>query len=76
MKMVELLKIGRELLKLMSACDLKRDDYLYIDLYEEYAKMRNNGEKVEYIISTLSLKYKLSESTIKRIIKRISQEVK
>lgn len=75
MKVVEYLKIGRELLKLMSNHDLKRDDYLYIELYEEYMMMRGEGEKVDYILRFLSNKYKLSESTIKRIVRRLSKEV-
>jgi hypothetical protein len=76
MKVVEFLKMGREFLKLMSSFDLKRDDYQYIELYEEYARMRCEGEKVDYILNFLSVKHKLSESTIKRVIKRFSKEVR
>lgn len=76
MKVVEYLKIGGEFLKKMSMLDLRRDDYKHIELYEEYVKMRSNGDKVDYILSVLGNKYKLSESTIKRIIKRLSKEVK
>lgn len=76
MKAVEFLKIGRELLKLMSSFDLKCDDYKYIEMYEEYVIMRGEKEKVDYILYYLSNKYGLSESTIKRIIKRLSKEVK
>ena len=76
MKVVEFLKIGREMLKTMSAFDLKRDDYRHIELYEEYARMRGEGEKVDYILYLLAQKYKLSESTIKRVVKRLSKEVR
>lgn len=76
MKVVNLLIIGRELLKLMSDCDLKRDDYLYIGLYLEYTRMRGEGEKVDYVLRYLSDKYKVSESTIKRVVRRLSKEVR
>lgn len=76
MKVVEFLKIGRELLKLMSSFDLRCDDWKHIELYDEYAVMRSQGEKVDYILSVLSGKYKLSESTVKRIVRRFSKEVK
>lgn len=76
MKVVDYLKIGSEFLKLMSSLDLKRDDYQHIDLYEEYMMMRGEGEKVDYILCCLSNKYKISESTVKRIVKRLSKEVK
>ena len=76
MKAVEILRIGKELLKVMSTFDLRRDDYLHIELYEEYLKMRVKGDKIEYILCFLANKYKLSESTIKRVIRRFSKEVK
>lgn len=76
MKVVEFLKIGKELLKLMSSYDLRCDDYLYIGLFEEYTRMRDEGIKVDYILACLSEKYNMSESTVKRIIRRFSKEVK
>ena len=76
MKVVDFLKIGREFLKKMSNFDLRRDDYLYIELYEEYIRMRYDGDKIDYIIRVLADRYGLSESTVKRIVRRFSQEVK
>ena len=76
MKVVEFLKIGRELLKLLSNCDLKQNDWKHIELYEDYARMRGEGEKVDYILCVLSNKYKVSESTVKRIVRRFSREVR
>lgn len=76
MKAIEFLKIGRELLKVMSNLGLRRDDYQHIELYEEYVIMRAEGEKVDYILCYLSDKYKLSESTVKRVVKRLSREVR
>lgn len=76
MKIVEILRIGKELLKLMSRFDLRRDDYLYLELFDEYTRMRDNGLKVDYILAFLSDRYNLSVSTVKRIIRRFSKEVK
>lgn len=76
MKVIDYLKIGREFLKKMSNLDLRRDDYLHIELYEEYMRMRYDGDKVDYILHVLADRHKLSESTVKRIIRRFSQEVK
>lgn len=70
------MKLGRELLKTMSILDLRRDDYIHIELYEEYAEMRRKGEKSDYVLSYLANKYKVSESTIKRVVKRFSKEVR
>ena len=74
MKAVDFLKLISEILKLMSDFELRRDDWKHIALYEEYMKMRGEGEKVDYILYYLSNKYHTSESSIKRIIKRLSKE--
>ena len=76
MKAIEILLIGREMLKIMSEIGLRTNDYKYLPMYEEYVEMRRSNNKVDYILMFLSHKYKLSESTIKRVIKRLSKEVK
>ena len=69
------MKVGSELLKLMSTCDLLVDDWRYITMHEEYKAKRAAGEKCAYITAMLSEKYKVSESTVKRVVKRLSDEV-
>lgn len=76
MKAVEFLKIGKELLKLLSSFGIRCDDYRHIGLYEDYTRMRDDGEKMDYIICILEEKYKVSESTIRRIIRRFSKDVR
>ena len=71
-----LLKLNVCQLKLMSEIDLNLSDWIYIPLYEEYMEMRSNGEKTTYIISKLSADYHISESSVKRLIRRLSHRVK
>ena len=75
MKAVKIITIARELLKVMSNLDLKTDDWRHIEMYDDYVRMRGEGEKVDYIFHVLSSRYNISESTIKRIVKRLSKEV-
>lgn len=63
-------------MELMSKSDLRADDYKYIPLYDTYQLMRSEGEKVNYIIAHLADEYGISESSVKRIIRRLSAEVK
>ena len=35
---------------------IRPDDVQYIELYNEYNKLQTNGEKVSYIVATLSLR--------------------
>jgi DNA-binding MarR family transcriptional regulator len=75
MKIAELMKISMETLKMMSKCGIKTDDWQHLEMLEEYHSMRENCEKFRYIMAYLSEKYRLSESTVKRIIKRLSGDV-
>lgn len=73
MKVVELLKIGGELLKLMSANDVLRDDWRYVSLYEEYQMMRENGLKYIAAVKMLSEEYCISTRTVERVVKRLGR---
>ena len=75
MKIVELLKLGGEMLKVMSANDVLRDDWRYIGLYEEYKQMRENCVKHIAAIKMLSEDYCISMRTVERVIKRLGAEV-
>lgn len=74
MKVVELLKIGGELLKLMSENDVKRDDYQYVKMYHEYQNMRENGVKYRATIRILAENYQTSRASVERVIRRLSKE--
>ena len=77
MKTVDLIKIGSPLLKEISKYGLKQNDYRYIGLYADYQHLRiEQNEKYEAVICELAIKYKISESTVKRIIRRFSQTIK
>jgi|GEM_PF-341424 len=43
---------------------IRPDDVQYIELYNEYNKLQINGEKVSYIVATLSLRYGISERKV------------
>ena len=71
-----LLKLNLCQLKLMSEIDLSLSDWMYVPLYESYMEMRSAGEKTTYIISRLATDYHISESSVKRLIRRLSRRVK
>ncbi len=76
MKVVELVKISREAMKMMSNSGIKAEDWQHIELFDEYQTMRGNRDKFRYVIVFLSEKYRLSESSVKRIVRRFSREVR
>lgn len=75
MKVVELIKISKETLKMLSKSGIKMGDWQHIKMYEEYLAMRLNKEKFRYIMAFLAEKYRISESSVKRILKRLSDDV-
>lgn len=52
---------------------IRPDDVQYIELYNEYNKLQTNGEKVSYIVATLSLRYGISERKVYDLIKRLGK---
>ncbi len=76
MKVVEIIKFGKELLKTMSNYGVKEGDWKYIGLYEEYREMRRKGFKYRFVVMQLSLTHSISKSKVERIIRRLDQDVK
>lgn len=69
----EILYFNKDLLKRLFELGLKVSDYKYVDLYIDYENMYNKGYKVVYIVSVLSLKYRISEREIYKIINRMKK---
>lgn len=72
----ELMYFMRETMKSLSECDIKIDDYRYIDMYLEFKEMLAKNEKKEYIKSYLANKYCISESSVSRVVRRLDAQVK
>ena len=71
-----LLKLNLNQFEIMSKCGLSVDDAKYVPMYEEYLSLRRDGVPKERIYQHFRTKYHVSESTAKRVIRRLSQRVK
>ena len=74
MKIIDILKFNRELIKRLRETGIRLKDERYIDLYNDYTELRRHGEKVSYIVLVLSTRYALSERTVYSLIKRMNRE--
>ena len=74
MKIIEIVKINRELLKNLHAAGVRMEDTEYINLYADYHKLKENGEKVSYIVAVLANRYDISERTVYSLVKRFGSE--
>ena len=71
MKVIEILKLNRELLKICRDVGIRLDDVLYIELYYDYNKLLAEGEKVSYIVAVLAERYAVSERKVYDLLKRL-----
>lgn len=75
MKIIEVLKFNRELIKRLKTAGIRLEDEAYVDLYTDYTTLIGRGEKVSYIVAHLSDKYAVSERKVYDIIKRFSKRL-
>lgn len=64
MKVIEILKLSRELLKFCCDAGIRLDDIRYIDLFNDYNRLLADGEKITYIVAALAEKYGVCERTV------------
>ena len=74
MKVIEILKLNRELLNICRTAGIRLDDVRYIELYNEYSRLLAEGEKITYIVAALSDKYGVCERTVYDLIWRLKAE--
>lgn len=76
MKIIEVLKFNRELIKRLRISGIRLEDEKFVDLYTDYMTLLEHGEKVSYIVAMLSDKYAVSERKVYMLIKRFQSDCK
>lgn len=76
MKIIEVLKFNRELIKKPKIAGIRLEDEEFVDLYTDYTMLLEHGEKVSYIVARLSDKYAVSERKVYMLIKRFQSDCK
>ena len=74
MKVIEILNLNKELLKIFRKVGIRLDDVQYIDLYNEYRELQDKGNKVSYIVAVLADRYDISERKVYTLIKRFQSD--
>lgn len=73
MTFFEVLNFNLEPINRIISMGFRPDDCRYVGLYADYVRLYGQGEKVTYIVSSLSAKYDVSERKIYNIIKRFGK---
>ena len=74
MKVVDLLKISRDLLKLLHENGISVGDYLYLPLLADYQQMKCSGDKTSYIVLMLSKKYEMCERKVYKLLNKLLKD--
>lgn len=74
MKVIELLKLNRQMLGVCRDVGICPDDIRFIELYNDYCTMRSMGDKVSYIVAVLSARYHVSERKVYSLLKRYKSD--
>lgn len=74
MKIIELLKLNKDLLEVFILAGVKIEDVRYIDLFTDYIALLKNGAKVCYIVAVLSERYRVSERKVYALLKRLKSD--
>lgn len=76
MKIIEVLKFNRELIKKLKIAGIRLEDEEFVDLYTDYTNLLKSGEKVSYIVALLSERSAVSERKVYTLIKRFKSDCK
>lgn len=76
MKIIEVLKFNRELIKKLKIAGIRLEDEEFVDLYTDYTNLLKRGEKVSYIVALLSERYAVSGRKVYTLIKRFKSDCK
>lgn len=68
MKVKDLVKIGKEIMKMLHERGINMEYYQHLPMVEEFDVMKDMGHKTTYIVAHLSEKYGICERKIYKII--------
>ena len=71
----ELLKALKPMLITMARQGINQRDIIFLDLFEQYIRMKIEGYKVTYIVEHLSDEHRMNRATVFRIIKRFNEQL-
>ncbi len=74
MTIFEMINLNRELMRTFRKVGIRLEDERYIDLYNEYLDLLEQGDKICYIVAILAIKYEISERKVYYLIRKFKSE--
>lgn len=76
MTIYEILSFNKELLYRLSESGIRVEDYRYVDLFHDFTKMVEDGNKTTYAVAVLSEKYAISERKVYDVLRYLRTDCK
>ena len=76
MTIYEILSFNKELLRRLAEFGIRTEDYRYVDLFRDYTKMMQEGNKTTYAVAILSDKYAISGRKVYDILRHLRTDCK
>ncbi len=74
MTIIEAINLNRNVLNILTKEKIRLDDVKYADMYNEYLKMINSGNKVTYTVAVMAMRYNVSERKVYSIVKAFGKQ--
>ena len=76
MTVFDLIKVYEGPINVLNDANVNLSDVRYIQLFNEYLRMKKEGHKLTYIVAFLVDEYSVGQATVYRIIEKFSKPVK
>lgn len=71
----ELLSFNKELLQKLYDCGINTVDFKYVEVYNEYLRLKKDNLKKAYIVSLLSEVYSMSERNVYNVLSKMEKMI-
>lgn len=75
MKQYDLIKSAASILSILAKNNIDIKDVKHLEMYEDYARLKQEGHKTVYIVYYLAQQYSVSPATVYRVAKRMEQDL-
>ena len=75
MTQFDALKLCESTLRMLDMNGIDAKDVRYLDMYRDYARLREEGHKITYIAEYLSGAYECSVATVYRAVARMERQI-
>ena len=76
MRVFETLKANESLLKILVLNGVRVADIEWLEMYDDYRRLMNEGHKKTYIVSYLEEQYGCPVPTIYRVVRRLERSLR